>query len=129
MLYVDSSALLTRVFSEAESPDVREVLVEHHAAGELIAASELAWLEVARALRRAEVEDVDRYVDLACSGVARHSLDSAVLTRARRVGPAQIRSLDAIHLAAAVALGAEEILTYDDRLAGAAQSLGMRPIP
>ncbi|GAB3109714.1 type II toxin-antitoxin system VapC family toxin [Janibacter alkaliphilus] len=129
MLYVDSSALLKRVFAEAESDGVRDVIAQRQAAGEVVVASELAWVEVSRALRRAQVDDADRYVELACSGIARHPLDGAVLERARRVGPPQIRTLDAIHLAAAVALGADEILTFDHRLAEAARSLGVRAIP
>lgn len=129
MLYVDSSALLKRVFAEPESDGVRDSLAQRQALGDVIVASELAWLEVARALRRAEVDDVDDYVRLACSGVARHPLNAAILDRARRVGPSRIRALDAIHLAAAVALGADEMLTLDHRLAAAARSLGVKAIP
>lgn len=129
MLYVDSSALLKRVFAESESDEVRAIIAQRQAAADIVVSSELAWLEVSRALRRAGVDQVDHYVDLACSGIARHRLDSAVLDRARRVGPPQIRSLDAIHLAAAVALVADEILTFDHRLAEAANALGVRAIP
>lgn len=129
MLYVDSSALLKRVFAEPESEGVRDIIAQRHAVDDVVVTSELAWLDVSRALLRAEVEEVDHYVELACSGIALHPLDSAVLDRARRVGPPQIRSLDAIHLAAAVALGVGEMLTFDRRLAEAAQALGVRAIP
>ncbi|ANS79887.1 hypothetical protein SGUI_2491 [Serinicoccus hydrothermalis] len=129
MLYVDSSALLKRVFAEVASDVVRDVIAQRHAVEDVVVSSELAWLEVSRALLRAEVGQVDDLVDLACSGIARHPLSSPVLDRARRIGPSQIRSLDAIHLAAAVTLGAEEMLTFDHRLAEAAQSLGVRAIP
>jgi uncharacterized protein len=40
-----------------------------------------------------------------------------------------LRSLDAIHLSAAINLGAVEMLTYDHRLAEAAESLGVKAIP
>jgi predicted nucleic acid-binding protein len=63
-------------------------------------------------------------------------LDSITLTQmtttlfeeAARLGPAILRSLDALHLAAALDLGddLEGLITYDDRLAEAAQFNGIR---
>lgn len=129
MLYVDSSALLKRVFAEPESDGVRDTIEQHYATGEVVVASELAWLEVSRAILRADVENVEEYVDLACSGIARHPLTSGVLDRARRVGPPHLRSLDAIHLAAAITLMADGILTFDHRLAEAAHHAGVKVIP
>ncbi|MEI6727194.1 MAG: VapC toxin family PIN domain ribonuclease, partial [Actinomycetes bacterium] len=43
------------------------------------------------------------------------------------LAPIELRSLDALHLASAQELGAdlEAILTYDERLAGAARRIGM----
>lgn len=125
VLYVDSSALLKRVVAEAESFAVRALLKERHLAGDLITASSLAWLEVWRSLRRTGVADVEEVVKAAMSGVAEHPLDEAVLQRARHVGAGELRSLDAIHLASAIAVGAESLLTYDTRLAGAAAALGL----
>jgi len=128
-LYVDTSALLKRVFTEAESPQVLAILRERSAAGDLIAASELAWVEVARAISRADVGGVDELLRTACTGIARQPLTTAVMQRARTIGPANLRSLDAIHLSAAISLGAVEMLTYDRRLAEAAESLGVKAIP
>ena len=128
-LYVDASALLKRLFAEEESSMVRALLADRTDQAVLIASSELAWVEVARAVRRAGVADVDIAVSSACSGIARHRLDSGVLERAHRIGPASLRSLDAIHLAAAVVLGATEILTFDLRLAAAAESVGVKAVP
>jgi len=36
-----------------------------------------------------------------------------------------LRTLDALHLACAVRLGVDTVLTYDDRFADAAQSVGI----
>jgi hypothetical protein len=44
-------------------------------------------------------------------------------------GLASLQPLDAIHLSAAISLGAVEMLTYDRRLAEAAESLGVKAIP
>lgn len=125
-LYVDSSALLKRVVAEPESTAVRTLLAERHAAGDLLTSSSLAWVEIWRALRRASVADVSTIAGLALSGIAEFPLDDAVLVRARRIGQDELRSLDAIHLAAATAVGATDVLTYDTRLAAAAETAGMR---
>ncbi len=125
IVYVDTSALLKRVVLEPESEAVRATLTAHDAAGDLLTASSLAWLEASRALRRAKVAQVDAVVERALSGVAEHRLTTGLLDRARRVGPDELRSLDAVHLASAVSVGAQAMLTYDDRLARAARSVGM----
>jgi predicted nucleic acid-binding protein len=127
-LYVDTSALLKRVFIEDESPQVLAILRERSTAGDLIASSELAWVEVARAISRAGVPDVSEVLRTACTGIARHPLTPVVMQRARTIGPPNLRSLDAIHLSAAISLGAVEMLTFDRRLAEAAESLGVTAI-
>ncbi|MDQ2955514.1 MAG: type II toxin-antitoxin system VapC family toxin [Actinomycetota bacterium] len=128
-LYVDTSALLKRVFIEEESAQVLAILRERTTAGDLVASSELAWVEVARAISRAGVSNASEVLRAACTGIARQSLTPVVMQRARTIGPASLRSLDAIHLAAAISLGAVQMLTYDRRLAEAAESLGVTAIP
>jgi predicted nucleic acid-binding protein len=93
--------------------------------GELLVSSSLAWLEVWRALRRAGLTDIEAVAESALSGIAEFPLDEFVLLRARRVGEDQLRSLDAIHLAAAIAVGADSLLTYDERLASSANAVGL----
>ena len=71
-------------------------------------------------------------------GRAREVLDSLTLLQLRptlmdhadRIDPVELRSLDAIHLAAALDLGddLEAILTYDERLAEAAEANGIAVI-
>lgn len=126
-LYVDSSAILKRIFIAPESPRVRAILRDRVAAGALVASSELAWVEVARAILRAGVRGTEP-VEAAFSGIAQLPLSSTALTRARAVGAPNLRSLDAIHLAAAIELGAVEMLTFDRRLADAAGMVGVKVI-
>ena len=59
------------------------------------------------------------------SGVGELPLSDGVLRRARKVGTENLRSLDAIHLASAVMVGADSVMTYDDRLGEAVRSMGM----
>lgn len=125
IVYVDTSASLKRVLREPESPAVTRVLAEHDAAGDLLAASTLSWLEAWRTFRRAGLPRVDVLVEHAQSGIAEHQLDVTALGQARLVGPHSLRALDAIHLASAIAVNADALLTYDSRLAQAAGSLGL----
>ncbi len=55
-------------------------------------------------------------------------VDEPVLGLASRLGPQVLRTLDAIHLATALSMGddPEAFITYDDRLAAAAQGLKLR---
>lgn len=59
------------------------------------------------------------------SGIAEFPLRASVLVRARRVGTDQLRSLGGVHLASAFAVGADALLTYDDRLADSAAASGI----
>lgn len=54
-------------------------------------------------------------------------IDGPVAAGAGTVGPPALRSLDAIHLATALSLGAdlEVLITYDERLAEAAGAAGI----
>lgn len=128
-LYVDTSALLKRIFAEPETQFVRTLLRERASVGGLLTSSELTWVEVARAFRRGAVEDVEHAVSAACSGVAPLPLSGIVLARARAVGPPGLRTLDAIHLAAALEAGVSELLTFDRRLAEAARYAGVQVVP
>ena len=57
-------------------------------------------------------------------------LDDALLDEAAALNGGNLRSLDAIHLAAARVLGEglTELITYDRRMADAAQTLGLAVI-
>ena len=125
VVYVDTSALLKRVVEEAESRAVRALLRERNSTGDLLTASSVAWLEVWRSLRRSGAADVEGASAAAMSGVAEFPLDDSTLSRAWRVGPDELRTLDAIHLASAIRVGADVILTYDKRLAEAAAAVGL----
>jgi uncharacterized protein len=127
-VYLDSSAVIKRVVPEAESPALIDALDVHHAQTDLLVSSSLAWIETARALRRlrpGRPSWVAREVEAALSGVAEHPITPEVLSLARRVGPDGLRSLDAIHLASAVLVDADLVLTYDDRLAAGCAEVGL----
>lgn len=128
-VYVDSSALLKRAFAEAESVPLEEVLQQHAEAADALVSSSLAWVEVSRALRRRldgdDPDAVNEAGEDAVAGIAERPITADVISLARRVGPGMLRSLDAIHLATAILIDADILITYDDRLADATIASGM----
>ncbi|TAK70020.1 MAG: PIN domain-containing protein [Actinomycetota bacterium] len=120
--YLDTSALTKLVVAEAESAPLLAWL----RADREPVTCDLARTELIRAVRRSAPERILQ---------ARAVLDSltlidvttAVFEQASRLDPLTLRSLDAIHLAAALDLGddLDSIVTYDDRLAEAASFHGI----
>lgn len=131
-VYVDSSALLKRVFAESESRALISILRDYQRADTALVASSLAWVEVSRAVRsyaNAESDiEVDNLVEASLSGVLEKPITSEVIALARRLDPPVLRSLDAIHLASALLLDADVILAYDLRLVDAAADHKIRTL-
>lgn len=123
-VYVDSSALIKRSINETESDALEAVLAAYAADEAALMSSSLAWIEVGRALRAldsatSDPVDVGEAVVETLSGVAERPITADVVSLARRVAPPTLRTLDAIHLATAILLDADVVLTYDKRLASA----------
>ncbi len=84
---------------------------------------------MARALRRRlaialTATQLREGLDAGLGDLVIHPIDPEVVRAARIDDPPILRSLDAIHLATAMLIGAELIVTYDDRLAEAAEAIG-----
>ncbi|AEH09332.1 MULTISPECIES: type II toxin-antitoxin system VapC family toxin [Protofrankia] len=127
-IYLDSSAILKRLVAETDSLALVAAVDKHHEDGDLLVSSSLAWIEVTHALRArfgTDSASATVHADAALSGVAEHPLSPEVVSLARRIGPAVLRSLDAIHLTSALLLDADQMLTYDDRLAMACAQSGL----
>ena len=124
LLYLDSSALVKLVLPEAETGALLEALSDWP---ERIS-SALAGIEVLRAARRAGAGDrVRERAEKVISGIGLVRVDEAVLGVAARLEPAELRTLDAIHLATALSAGDDlgAMVCYDARLARAATRLGV----
>lgn len=129
-VYLDSSALAKRVLTEElDAAALVDAIDRYVESGAVLVSSTLAWVEVARAVRArfdARLDDIADDVDEALNGVAEHDVDREVVSLARRISPNALRSLDAIHVAAAMLLDADVVITYDDRMAEAARLNGLR---
>lgn len=124
LLYLDSSALVKLVLPEAEST----VLLESLAAWPERVTSELARVEVVRAARRATTDPAaEQRAEEVLSALHLLKVDGDILDRAARLEPRTLRSLDAIHLASALSLGADlgAMVVYDSGFAAAAVGCGV----
>lgn len=121
MLYLDTSALVKLVRVEAESDALRTALT-----GQYIASCELVLTELHRAVGRYADVEGRRQVDRLLDSVALLTLNRSLLMRAGRLPPPQLRSLDAIHVAAATVFAGlvEGLVTYDDSMAAAGRLHG-----
>ena len=124
LAYVDASAMVKLVLPEAESAEMRRWYVE----AERMATSRLGIVETTRAAAR-HPHDAD-HLRFVLGSIEVVELDPMIANRAAAVGPADLRALDAIHLATALQLGDEvtSFVTYDDRLAQAARAVGLEVI-
>lgn len=128
VLYLDASAIVKMIIREPESDALR---------GELdrwteLASSVVSRVEVPRAVRRimAGHDWPEEEAGAALDGIAYLDIDLALAREAARLDPMELRSLDAIHIASAISLGADlgAISTYDVRLAEAARHRGIEVV-
>ncbi len=115
--YLDTSAAVKLVVAEPDTAALMAWLADHD--GDVVS-SDLLRTELLRATRRGAPQAMPR---------ARAVLDSLTLLtvptstfeRTADLDPDLLRSLDAVHLAAALELGddLDGLVTYDDRLADA----------
>lgn len=121
-VYLDASAIVKLVAPEEETDALAVFLALHRSQ----ATSVIGLVEVRRAAARRPGVGRER-VEEVLRRISAIGLDLTRAAAAGSVGPAALRTLDAIHLASAAALGddLEAFVTYDRRLAGAARDLGM----
>jgi predicted nucleic acid-binding protein len=121
-IYLDSSAIVKLAVAEKESSALRRY-VRRRAP---VVVSALARTEVSRALLPLGPATVQRGHEV-LSRVELIRISDRILLDAGTLLPAQLRSLDAIHIATMRQLGASlrRVVTYDSRIAEAASAMGM----
>jgi len=121
-VYVDTSALGRLLLAEPEADAIRGVLAEHDAWW----SSELLVVELRRLAAREGLQpEAEEYLE----AFRLVTIDSASLQRASRLEPMVVRSLDAIHLEAAVQLReggqVSGVVTYDQQLSSGCAHHGL----
>lgn len=122
-LYLDSSAFVKVIVAEPESSELRRFLGKKRASR---VSSALLRAEALRAVRHLGPDALSR-VRLALRRVDLIAIDDRIIDAAGMLDPRIPRTLDAIHLATAFALGddLEAIVTYDERMIVGARLLGL----
>jgi predicted nucleic acid-binding protein len=127
VIYLDSCAIVKLIRPEDESVPLSRWLNEQ--GGASVVTTDLAEVEVARALRR---NSPDRLAVMpnVLAQINRIEMDASVRATAAAYVDPLLRSLDAIHLATADTLVASgkavsAFVTYDKRLATAAAEIGL----
>ena len=122
-MYVDTSALGALLVERLESDALESWLDQ---TSDMLVSSDLLEVELRRLAVREGIDqaDVTRLLD----GVSLAALDRAVYRSAGLLPMPYLRTLDALHLEAAIRLDAAAVLTYDRRLSKAARSVGLRVV-
>jgi predicted nucleic acid-binding protein len=121
--YLDTSAAVKLVLSEAGSAALLRWAADRQ---DRIVSSDLLRTELQQATRRGAPQQMER-ARAVLESVTLVSLARSTFDRAGELEPESMRSLDALHLAAALELGddLEGFVTYDDRLAEAVRRYGI----
>jgi uncharacterized protein len=128
LTYIESSAVVKLVAGEPGRDELRQAL----AAWPERASSLLTLVEARRALARDRPpEEFEPVLAQVTEPIDLIPISRAIVESASRLQPRLLRSLDAIHLASALSLGADldALVTYDRRLAEAARGMGLRVFP
>jgi predicted nucleic acid-binding protein len=131
LFYADASALVKLVRDEPESDALRAFLADAD-----LVSSELVLAELPRTIRRAAARDPQLPLDLllerageVVDALGLLPLDRALLEVAGALTEPALRTLDAIHVAAAACLSPlDAFVSYDERQAAAARLAGLRTI-
>lgn len=122
--YLDTSAIVKLVVREPETDALQAWLTETPRDP---VACDLARTELLRAVRRVDPTLLVQ-ARTVLDAVTLTTVTTAVFEAAGRLDPSILRTLDAVHVAAALDLGddLEGMVTYDERLARAAEQNGIR---
>lgn len=120
VVYVDTSALGALLVAQAETMDLVNWLDREDAR---LVSSDLLETELRRMAIR-EGRDQSK-VSTILDGVSLAALDRATYRSAGFLPMQYLRTLDALHLEAAIRLDADAVLTYDHRLGEAARAAGL----
>lgn len=123
-IYIDTSALVKLVVVEAESAALRSYFEDF--AHDTLFAAALVRTELVRSVARLGSIEIIETARLVLTKLDLVTLNLALLDAAATIAPLELRTLDAIHLAAArTAPDLRALVTYDNRLAQAAAAAGI----
>ena len=120
LVYVETSAAAKLLKREPESAAVREFIARLIDDEHLVVTGRMLETELRRLAVR---QGIDQEKASEILDVLEH--DRSQFRQAGTIGGDQVRSLDALHLAAALRVGADAMITFDERLKRACELVGL----
>jgi predicted nucleic acid-binding protein len=129
-IYCDSSVLLKRYREEPDSETCSRELERMTLGGDFLLSSKLALVEVTRGIDRnlppeAAQEDLDEAVAKVLEDVDLVAIDDFTLEVAGEIPGRHLGTLDAIHVATALIMRADLVVTRDQRMIEACAEVGL----
>jgi predicted nucleic acid-binding protein len=129
-IYCDSSVLLKRYREEPDSETCSRELERMTLGGDFLLSSKLALVEVTRGIDRnlppeAAQEDLDEAVAKVLEDVDLIAIDDFTLEVAGEIPGRHLGTLDAIHVATALIMRADLVVTRDQRMIEACTEVGL----
>lgn len=127
MIYLDTSALTKLLIAEPETSALQTWLTAQSGQGEYAVTSALGRIELMRVVARYGEPGQSERARYLLDGLDILPLTESVIALAETIGPATLRTLDAIHLAAVAQIAREltAFVTYDHRLLDGCRDLGL----
>ena len=123
IVYVETSAAAKLLKREPESAIVREYIAQLVDDEHLVVTGRILETELRRVATRQGIDQEKATAVLELLDVLDH--DRPQFRQAGTVGGPDTRSLDALHLAAALRVGADAMITFDERLERACGLVGL----
>ncbi len=126
MIYLDTSALTKLLVAEPETAELRSWLLDQSERDRYMATSAMSRVELLRVVVRQGGPGLPDRARFLLDGLDILPVTAAVIAAAESIGPAGLRSLDAIHLASAAQIQSEltSFVTYDHRLLEGCRDVG-----
>ena len=132
--YVDTSAWIKLLSREQYTDQLRTFVADRLDQGATLISSDVIHAELRRAALRigmpllAAVESLELLSTVAANRAMLVRAGSRVFPAGPRGRARNPKTLDAIHIETALAVGADELVTYDQAMAQAANSIGLRTV-
>ena len=126
IIYVESSAAAKLILDEPESAAMAEFLDGFALEGHAVVTSTLVDTELRRAASRAGAPQSAATEVLSRMNIV--EIERSAFTAAGLLTGSTLRSLDALHVSAALAVSTDLFVTYDERQTAAAVAAGLRVV-
>lgn len=123
IIYLDTSAAIALIRVEDSTPKVQEYLHDLRIDQHYVISGRIIETEMRRAATRLDIDQFE--VSTVLRAIEIIEITPAIFRAAGQTSPPHLRSLDALHLATALAANASAMITLDQRLVQACSEVGL----